>query len=160
MIAPVPLSPSAAPVLYLYLQDPTPQGGEAPPVLRRGEGPAGPDATTDRSEVPAGPRQDQQQVDPTACLREQLPYLLGFAAIFYFLILRPQQKAEKQRKALLASVKKGERVVTNSGIHGEITQLSDQTVTLQVDQNVQLTFDRAAIGRVLSRDGSEGAAKP
>ncbi len=144
--------------LVLVQQDPTPgSGGEAPPVLRRQDGPAPADTSGTTADPNGAAPQGQQDVG--ACIEGQLPILIGFVAIFYFLILRPQQKADRQRKELLSSIKKGDRVVTSAGMHGEITQLTDETVTLQVADGVRLTFDRSAVSKVLG-GGSSDAAKP
>ena len=90
---------------------------------------------------------------PNPCLN-QLPFLLGIGVLFYFLLIRPQQKQEKQRKAILSSVKKGEKIVTTGGIHGEVVSLDDRTVTIKFgnDTNQRMTLDRAAIGRVPARE--------
>ena len=79
----------------------------------------------------------------------QLVFFAAIFAIFYFLLIRPQQKQRREREALLAAVKRGDRVVTSSGIHGTVTGLDDTTVTLRVADQVKITFDRAAIGRVV-----------
>jgi len=145
--------------LVLVPQQPTQGGaGEAPPALRRQDGPA-PADTTGTTADPSGAAPNGGAQDIGSCIEGQLPILIGFVAIFYFLILRPQQKADRQRKELLSAIKKGDRVVTSSGMHGEITNLADETVTLQVDDGVRLTFDRSAVSRVLG-GGSSEAAKP
>lgn len=76
-----------------------------------------------------------------------LPLILMFA-IFYFLLIRPQQKRQKQRNAMLAALKKGDQVITIGGIHGTIADLDEDTVTLRVSENVKLKFDRNAINSV------------
>lgn len=149
----------SGPTLVLVPQEPAQGGaGEAPPALRRQDGPA-PAETTGTTADPSGATPQGGQQDIGSCIEGQLPILIGFVAIFYFLILRPQQKADRQRKELLSSIKKGDRVVTSSGIHGEIATLTDETVTLQVADGVRLTFDRSAVSRVLG-GGSVEAAKP
>jgi preprotein translocase subunit YajC len=70
-------------------------------------------------------------------------------AIFYFLIIRPQQKQRKDRDSMLSSVKKGDRVVTTSGLHGTVTALSEHTVTLRVADQVRVEFDKTALGRIV-----------
>jgi preprotein translocase subunit YajC len=56
---------------------------------------------------------------------------------------------------MLAAVKKGDRVVTTSGIHGTVTGLSDQPVIVRVADNVKLEFDRAALGRIVERTAGD-----
>lgn len=79
--------------------------------------------------------------------------LLMFAliiGIFYFMILRPQQKRQKERQKLLDALKKGDKIVTAGGLHGTIAGLDDKTVLLQVADNVKMKFDRSAIGSVVA----------
>ena len=84
-----------------------------------------------------------------------LPLMIGMFAIMYFLIIRPQQKQRKDREALLAAVKKGDRVVTSSGIYGTVVGLSEHTVTLKVAEQVKLEFERSAIGRIVPAAGDK-----
>jgi preprotein translocase subunit YajC len=85
----------------------------------------------------------------------QVLFFAAIFAIFYFLLIRPQQKQKKDREAMLGSVKKGDRVVTTSGLHGTVVGLSDQTVTLKVADQVRLDFDRSALGRVVTPTGDK-----
>jgi preprotein translocase subunit YajC len=71
--------------------------------------------------------------------------------IFYFLIIRPQNKKQKETKKMLASLKKGDRVVTIGGIHGSITSIKDDTVTLKIDSSTKMTFSRSAISNVVEQ---------
>lgn len=79
----------------------------------------------------------------------QLLFFAAIFAIFYFLLIRPQQKQKKAREKMLASVKKGDRVVTSGGLHGTVVGLNENTVTLKVADQVKLEFDRSALGRAL-----------
>ena len=71
-------------------------------------------------------------------------------AIFYFMIIRPQQKRAKEREKLLENIQKGDKVVTNGGLHGVIAGIDEKTVLLQVGDNVKLKFERSAITSVIS----------
>jgi preprotein translocase subunit YajC len=85
--------------------------------------------------------------------------LLMFAliiGIFYFMILRPQQKRQKDREKLLSAVKKGDKVITAGGLHGSIAGLDDKTVLIQVADNVKLKFDRSAVASIIH----EGEVEP
>lgn len=77
--------------------------------------------------------------------------------IFYFLILRPQQKRQKERAKLLESLQKGDKVVTIGGMHGTVIGIEEKTVLVQVAENVKLKFERSAVSSV-SR-GTESAGK-
>lgn len=68
--------------------------------------------------------------------------------IFYFLLYRPQKKAQKQREEMLGGLKVGNRVVTIGGMYGTITALTDEIVTLKVADNVELEFARNSISAV------------
>jgi len=74
-------------------------------------------------------------------------------AIFYFLIIRPQNKKQKETKKMLEALKKGDRVVTIGGIHGTIQNVRTNTVIVKVDESVKLEFSRSAISTI------EAAAK-
>ncbi len=65
--------------------------------------------------------------------------------IFYFFILRPQQKRSKERQKLLESLKKGDKVVTLGGIHGTIMGMDDKTILIQVTDAVKLKFEKSAV---------------
>jgi preprotein translocase subunit YajC len=86
-----------------------------------------------------------------AGLRALLFPLLFTVAIFYFLLLRPQQKQNKDRKAMLESLKKGDVVVTTGGLHGKIMGITDEIITLEVadvsGQKIRLRYDRDHIAR-------------
>lgn len=70
-------------------------------------------------------------------------------AIFYFMIIRPQQKRAKVQKAMLESVQKGDKVVLTGGIHGTIAGLEEKTVLVDVGNNVKIKFERTAIAAVV-----------
>lgn len=80
--------------------------------------------------------------------------LIMFGAIFlifYFMIIRPQQKRSKERDKLLSNLEKGDKVVTNGGIHGIISGLEEKTALLQVADNMKIKIERSAITTVLSK---------
>jgi len=76
--------------------------------------------------------------------------------IFYFMILRPQQKRQKERQKLLEAIKKGDRVVTAGGMYGVIAGLDEKTVLVQVADNVKIKFERGSIGSIVK----EGETAP
>ncbi len=73
-----------------------------------------------------------------------LPILLMFV-IFYFILIRPQQKQVKKHRELVKNLKKGDRVITSGGIHGTITGMTDQVVTLEIADNVRIKVTRSAV---------------
>jgi preprotein translocase subunit YajC len=76
--------------------------------------------------------------------------LVAIIAIFYFLILRPQSRKQKETQRMISALKKGDRVVTIGGIHGVIQTVKESTVIVKVDENVKLEFNRGAISSVTS----------
>ena len=91
-------------------------------------------------------------------LVQMVPYILMFV-IFYFVLLAPMRKQQKKQKELLASLKKGDRVVTTGGIHGTIAQVEDQIVWLKIADTVKIKVNRSAIaGPTGEADAKESAA--
>ncbi|KAA3608331.1 MAG: preprotein translocase subunit YajC [Planctomycetota bacterium] len=83
-----------------------------------------------------------------------------FFVFMWFVLIRPERKRSKQRQAMLAQAGKGDHVVTTGGIHGVIVRVEEKTLTLKVDDNLRLKFDRNAIGRILSSKSGGGEAAP
>ncbi len=79
-----------------------------------------------------------------------IPLILMFA-IFYFLLIRPQQKKAKQHRELLSALKKGDRVVSSGGLHGVITGMSDDIITMEIAPKVRVKVSRASISGVASK---------
>ena len=77
-----------------------------------------------------------------------LPLIILFV-VFYFLLIRPQQKHQKKRQELLRSLKKGDRVVTIGGLYGMIKDIDEDTIILKIADNVNVKYARAAVDRVL-----------
>ena len=85
----------------------------------------------------------------------QLLFFAAIFAIFYFLLIRPQQKQKRDREAMLGTVRKGDRVVTTSGVHGTVVGLTEQMMTLKVADQVRLDFDRSSLGRIVTPPGDK-----
>ena len=86
---------------------------------------------------------------------EQPPALFQFlpliiiAVLFYFLLIRPQQKKQKEHQKLVSSVKTGDKVVTSAGIHGIVSNVKETTLLLKVADNVKIEMDKAAVVSVV-----------
>lgn len=78
-----------------------------------------------------------------------LPLILIFV-IFYFLLIRPQQKRSKEHRRMLEAIKKGDKIVTSSGIYGLVEAVSENTVMLKIAENVKVKFGKASIAAVRS----------
>ena len=79
--------------------------------------------------------------------------------VFYFLVIRPQNRKQKDAKRMLESIRKGDRVVTIGGMHGFVESVKDEAVVLKVDDNVKLKFNKSAISQVLERRDDSGDTK-
>ncbi|PKL83748.1 MAG: preprotein translocase subunit YajC [Ignavibacteriae bacterium HGW-Ignavibacteriae-3] len=75
-------------------------------------------------------------------------------AIFYFMIIRPQQKRAKEQKAMLEAIQKGDKVVLTGGLHGTIAGLEEKAVLIDVGNNIKMKFERSAVAVVL-KDSSD-----
>jgi len=75
--------------------------------------------------------------------------LIFIFVIMYFVMIRPQKKRQEQQQKLIASLKTGDRVVTNAGIHGLISNVKETTVLVKVADNVKIEIDKSAITNVL-----------
>ncbi len=73
-------------------------------------------------------------------------WLIGFFALMYFLMIRPQQKQKKKRQEVLDSIQAGEKIVTIGGIHGTITSMTKDTMILEIAPNIEIKMQRSAIG--------------
>ena len=93
----------------------------------------------------------------SASLTSSLLMFVLIILIFYFLIYRPQKKRDKEAKAMLAAMKKGDKVVTIGGIHGTIVTVKDKTVVIKVDDSARIEFSKEAISSVISKDAVKTA---
>ncbi len=65
--------------------------------------------------------------------------------IFYFLLIRPQQKKQKEHKKMVSELKKNDEVVTNGGMHGTVVNVKDSTLILKIDENVKVEINKSAV---------------
>jgi preprotein translocase subunit YajC len=81
--------------------------------------------------------------------------MMGLMVVmFYFLMIRPQQRQRKEMAARIASLQSGDKVVTSSGIHGIVHNVKEQTVIVKVAEGTMLEFDKSAISTVHKKDSS------
>jgi preprotein translocase subunit YajC len=134
-----------SPALLAWRAGCAPQDTQRQWQPRQDQGAGGPGAT--------GAGETRQQAPPGGMgdCYSQLWIFLPMILIFYFLLLRPQQKQEKLRREMLGKLEKGDRVVTSGGIHGTIASITNDIVVLKIDPKgeVKLTMDRSAIARVV-----------
>lgn len=94
------------------------------------------------------------QSDAAAGPQSFLPTLIMFGLvflIFYFLIIRPQNKKQKETKAMLSSLAKGDKIQSIGGIQGTIQTLKEDSVVIKIDANTKMTLSRSAISSVLEK---------
>jgi preprotein translocase subunit YajC len=77
--------------------------------------------------------------------------LIGLVVLFYFLMIRPQQKRMKQHQATLAALKRGDQVVLSSGVHGKVVRVEDADVGVEIATGVTVKVRKAMITEVSSR---------
>jgi len=84
-----------------------------------------------------------------------LIFIGGILLVFYFFMIRPQQKKQKDQKKFIEAIKKGDMVVTLGGIHGKITAIEGNTVTLEVDRGARIKVEKASISLESSKQYSK-----
>ena len=138
-------------------------GGPGGGLPWRGFAPDSPDAGRGRATFGAAPT-PAPMVLPIA---QAVPSLFGgsmlplFAALFlvmYFTMIRPQAKAAKAHRALVEGLAKGDRVVTQGGLHGTITRVDETTVVMSVEDGTRLRVERSRVAVVLAKDAPKEAA--
>ncbi|MEK6734571.1 MAG: preprotein translocase subunit YajC [Pseudomonadota bacterium] len=87
-------------------------------------------------------------------LMSLLPMVIIFA-IFYFFLIRPQLRRQKQVEQMIAEVKKGDKVVAAGGIHGVITKIEDNIVTIEIAENIKIKASKGSITEVLSKENKQ-----
>lgn len=80
--------------------------------------------------------------------------------IFYFLIIRPQNKKQKEMQKMIAGVKKGDKIITIGGIHGVVAAVKETTVLVKVDDGTRIEFSKSAISSVSPAKTEEKASEP
>jgi preprotein translocase subunit YajC len=92
--------------------------------------------------------QTSQGQQPQPGLGGMIVPFVCMIAIFYFLIIRPQQKKAKEQEALINSVKTGDDIITNGGIHGRVANVKDRTLIVKIADNVKIEIERTAVATV------------
>ncbi|MBV8276721.1 MAG: preprotein translocase subunit YajC [Verrucomicrobia bacterium] len=93
-------------------------------------------------------QQQASQAQPSGLWYMQLLPFAFIFIIFYFLLIRPQQKKQKEHQQLLSNLKTGDKVITTSGIHGLIANVKDTTFLVKIADNVKIEVDKNAIASV------------
>jgi preprotein translocase subunit YajC len=85
----------------------------------------------------------------TSILANPIWMILAMIAIFYFLLIRPQQKERKKHEEMLTALKKGDKVITSGGLHGEISGIKDDVITMEIAPKVRVQVSRRFIAGLL-----------
>ena len=91
--------------------------------------------------------------ETSAGLLSLIPFLLIFV-VFYFLLILPQQRRQKKQRELLGALKKGEKVITSSGIWGTVTNFDKETITIQIADNTKIRMQRDHIASIRTSNDS------
>lgn len=78
-------------------------------------------------------------------------WLVFMVAIFYFVMIRPQQRREKQRKAMIAAVKTGEKILLSGGIIGEIASVKEKTLIVRIAENTKIEVLKSAVAQIIEK---------
>lgn len=95
------------------------------------------------------------QVDPTM----NFVFIIGMVAIFYFILIRPQQKRAKEHRNMVSALGKGDEVITSGGLLGRITDVGEQYMTVELAQGVEVRMQKSAISTVLPKGSIKAAEK-
>lgn len=82
-----------------------------------------------------------------------VPLILIFG-IFYFMLIRPQRKKEKEHQNMLKNINKNDEIVTTGGIHGTVVNVKEKTITLRIDENVKIEIERNCIAFIKKPQGA------
>lgn len=91
---------------------------------------------------------------PNSMLGTIVPFLF-MGVIFYFALIRPQQKRQRDMQAMISALKTNDRVITNGGIHAVVTGVKDKTVTLRIADGVKIEVEKSAVVSVTRKDAAE-----
>lgn len=109
------------------------------------------------SQTTVPPQGSPNAAPPPNALMNFMPMVV-IIGIVYFLLIRPQQKQEKERRKMIDDVKSGDRVLTQGGLYGTVTGMRGPVIQLKISENVKVDVNRNAITQVLT-DGINGASQ-
>ena len=102
-----------------------------------------------------------QEQDPRAAMLQMVVTFGILGVMFYFLLIRPQQKQRKEQEALIKNVKTGDKILMNSGIYGIVSNVKDKSLMVKIADNVKVEVLKSAVGSVVQKSAeAEVAASP
>jgi len=99
--------------------------------------------------------QETTEPAPTGGFGSLLPMMIVMFAIIYFLMIRPEQKKQKQRQEMLGNIKKGDKVLTAGGIIGVVGNVKDDVIMVKIAENTVIELTKSAITSVINRETSD-----
>ncbi|PIE66043.1 MAG: preprotein translocase subunit YajC [Deltaproteobacteria bacterium] len=90
---------------------------------------------------------------------EQLLFMLGMLVLFYFLLIRPQQKRAKRHRELIGGLKRGDRVITSSGIYGRIEAIDGNVLTVEIAKNTKIKILKNYVGGIANQQTEQQLAQ-
>ncbi len=104
--------------------------------------------------VPAAVFAQAGNAPSTSMFGSVLPMMLVMFAIIYFLMIRPEQKKQKQRQKMIGEMKKGDKVLTAGGIYGVVGSVKGETVTVKIADNTSVEMTKTSVTSVITKEGS------
>ena len=101
-----------------------------------------------------------QEQDPRAAMLQMVVTFGILGVMFYFLLIRPQQKQRKEQEALIKNVKTGDKILMNSGIYGIVSNVKDKTLMVKIAENVKVEVLKSAVGSVVQKSAEMEVAAP
>lgn len=98
-----------------------------------------------------------QEQDPRAGLLQMVGMFVILGGMFYFLLIRPQQKQRKEQENLLKNVKTGDKILMNSGIYGIVSNVKEKTLMVKIADNVKVEVLKSAVGSVVQKSAEAEA---
>ncbi len=122
---------------------------------------AAPAAAPQTTQPAKGSEGDPAAAPKSSGWMEFMPFILIFV-VFWFLLIRPQRKQQKERERMLSNLKKNDHVLTSGGIYGIVDRIKDNEVILKIDEknDIRVRVARAAVTNIEKVSGVEGEAKP
>ena len=105
----------------------------------------------------AGPTPSGTEQDPRAGMLQMVGMFLILGVMFYFLLIRPQQKQRKEQELLLKNVKTGDKILMSNGIYGIVSNVKDKTLMVKIADNVKIEVLKSAVGSVVQKSAESEA---
>lgn len=91
---------------------------------------------------------------PSSMLGTIVPFLF-MGVIFYFALIRPQQKRQREMQSMISALKTNDRIITNGGIHAVVTGVKDKSITVRIAEGVKIEIEKSAVVSVSRKDAAE-----